>query len=248
LDDDCDGSVDGNSRSCGSAVGVCARGTQSCTEGDWGECSGGVTAGTELCDAASLDEDCDGSKNEGCDCYAGQTEDCTSGDQSGTRVCDLEAEWGRCQVVTPAEECNGLDDDGNGLIDDGADCNGCDVYQQGGTAYLLCTSAPADWADAASACEDLEYHLVVINSQSEQDDIEDLLPALGSEHWWIGLRDEDDDHRFENNEWVAGTSAYRNWDETPDDDSSECVALDRDDGRWEDKSCGNSRSYICESP
>jgi hypothetical protein len=75
-DDDCDGTpddgcacVNGTSRSCytgpaGTAgKGICKAGTQQCSGGGWGACSGEVTPGTETCDAK--DNDCDTATDEG---------------------------------------------------------------------------------------------------------------------------------------------------------------------------------------
>jgi hypothetical protein len=72
-DDNCDGSIDegcvcteGETQPCGSSnVGVCQMGTQLCSGGMWGECQGAVLPITEIC-GDSLDNDCDGSTDEGC--------------------------------------------------------------------------------------------------------------------------------------------------------------------------------------
>jgi len=50
---------DGDTRPCGSAVGVCEKGTSTCQEGMWGSCEGGVPAGDEDC-SDGLDNDCNG--------------------------------------------------------------------------------------------------------------------------------------------------------------------------------------------
>ncbi|MEZ4369581.1 MAG: FG-GAP-like repeat-containing protein [Polyangiaceae bacterium] len=72
-DDDCDGKIDeGLSRSCGSDVGECQSGTQTCSAGSWGACAGEVGPQTEACD--ELDNDCDG-----------ETDD--------DQVCELEEAW-----------------------------------------------------------------------------------------------------------------------------------------------------------
>ena len=56
----------GQTQNCGSEVGICTPGQQQCTAGgEWSECTGGIPpAGEETCDA--LDNDCDGSTDEGC--------------------------------------------------------------------------------------------------------------------------------------------------------------------------------------
>lgn len=67
VDDDCDGRVDeGVSRACGTNVGICRRGTQTCSRGAYGSCTGGVNPRTEIDDG--LDNDCDGSTDEGFPC------------------------------------------------------------------------------------------------------------------------------------------------------------------------------------
>jgi len=128
-DDDCDGRVDdGLSRSCytgpsGTAGrGVCRNGTQTCGAGAWRSCSGQVVPSAEGCN--NRDDDCDGRVDDGLSrsCYTGPAG--TSGRgicRGGTQTCAAGA-WGGCsgQVVPRAESCNRLDDDCDGMVDEGA--------------------------------------------------------------------------------------------------------------------------------
>ncbi len=116
IDNNCDGNTDyfttpGDlTQSCGPAneTGICQYGTQICTGGTWGICSGAVYPEQEVCDRE--DDDCNGIIDDvgggdsvattHCQCYNG-------GSPLSDEVCPL----------------NGIDDDCNGEIDeDMCDC------------------------------------------------------------------------------------------------------------------------------
>jgi hypothetical protein len=117
LDNDCDGVVDGLTRPCGSSVGACIPGTQTCTAGSFGTCIGAIGPTAERCNA--IDDDCDGRTDEGnpgggvaCGDATGECEPGITSCVGGRLVC----EGGR----GPVEElCNMLDDDCDGVVDDG---------------------------------------------------------------------------------------------------------------------------------
>jgi hypothetical protein len=125
-DDDCDGSTDedfpGKGQACDGTDGdLCLEGVNVCNlAGNGLQCSDLTGTTTERCDA--VDNDCDGSNNEGftlgtpCDggdgdlCIEGVT--VCSGDGLGTTCSD--------STGTTVETCNNLDDDCNTTVDDGA--------------------------------------------------------------------------------------------------------------------------------
>jgi hypothetical protein len=74
-DQNCDGKPNGGcactngaQQACGSDVGECKKGKQTCAGGAWGACAGQVAASEELCDCK--DNDCDGHTDEGTACAA----------------------------------------------------------------------------------------------------------------------------------------------------------------------------------
>jgi hypothetical protein len=149
ADDDCDGARDngfgcvlGATTSCTSACG--STGSRACEAGcAWGDCE----PPDEICNGA--DDDCDGSADEGFACVAGSSGTCpTACGSTGTRQCLGNCTWDLCQ--TPAESCNGQDDDCDGACDDGFTCcagqpTACSLLGYvGGTAICLTNCAAWD--------------------------------------------------------------------------------------------------------
>ena len=121
------GCTTGQTKPCGSSVGRCKTGTQACTNGQWGECTGAILPITELCNG--IDDDCNGKTDDGiaCECIIGQTKACgleTGVCKPGYRMC-MQGQWAsECinEIGPTTEVCgNGLDDDCDGTADE-SDC------------------------------------------------------------------------------------------------------------------------------
>ncbi|TNE49699.1 MAG: LamG domain-containing protein [Deltaproteobacteria bacterium] len=123
---------DGHQKTCytgsGSPQGVCRSGKQFCENNKWGPCVDEVTPkDSEECNG--LDDNCDGTVDEGCDCKPGATKPCYTGPagtegkglcKEGSLTCDSSGKWGACQgsVAPTTEECNNADDDCDGTVDE----------------------------------------------------------------------------------------------------------------------------------
>ncbi|MGK0358293.1 MAG: hypothetical protein ACI9U2_000577 [Bradymonadia bacterium] len=172
LDNDCDGTIDdgiaGVGEACTVGVGVCARDGERVCDGAAGvvRCAGEPgPRGNEICNA--LDDDCDGSTDEG----LGLGEACMAGDgvcqRNGVRVCGADG-----AVVCDAapgdagdERCDGRDNDCDGIIDESTGAGEACVAGEGVCAVAgvnvcgpdgvaVCGAAPID--GGPEACDGLD--------------------------------------------------------------------------------------------
>jgi hypothetical protein len=134
-DNNCDGTVDegctctdGQNMVCGSNVGLCEEGSQTCSGGVWGSCIGMIGPIAEICEDGE-DQDCDGI-DESCNnqvCLEGQIRNCGIGIGEcvmGEQSCGSDGQWGNCvgDVSPTTEICDSRDNNCNGEIDEGCDC------------------------------------------------------------------------------------------------------------------------------
>ncbi len=238
--DDCGGAcgpgttcVDGRcvSEPCG---GACAIGTI-CRDGvcvPEGACGGGCPAG-QLCvdDRCQVDGDGDG---------VVASADCNDADAS----------------VRPGatESCNGIDQDCDDRVDEGATCRGCAQRNREGRSYLFCGTVRS-WIAARDNCRSRgAYDLLKVDGRAEDDWALNQVRTLdASVHWWFGLNDRASEGAYV---WADGTPArYVNWSEGQPDDfrmNEDCAHLNRTltppgDFLWNDNRCDFEQKYVCES-
>ncbi len=103
---------------------------------------------TETCDGR--DEDCSGAPDEGCDCIVGATQSC--GDWGELGACEpglqscVAGVWGECTggVRPVAETCNDIDDDCDGVTDQGLAADTLDPNESCEAARGLGTTVEQD--------------------------------------------------------------------------------------------------------
>jgi hypothetical protein len=108
---------------------ACKAGTHKCVPsgefGAWGPCTGSLLPAVDVCNGE--DDDCDGVKDNGCECVPGEMQKCgiaIAPCKQGTQLCDDGGKWGPCvgEVKPQPEVCNAKDDDCDGILDNGGQC------------------------------------------------------------------------------------------------------------------------------
>ena len=164
ADDDCDGATDegnpGGGALCGTDLGVCSPGSFQCSGGAL-VCVGEVTGGPESCNGQ--DDDCDGSVDEGNPDGGAACGPTTGACTAGARTCrggTLVCEGG---TGPSAEACNTLDDDCDGMTDEGFalatdvnNCGSCGNVCSFPSATARCASGSCEIASCAANTHDLD--------------------------------------------------------------------------------------------
>ena len=178
-DDDCNGIIDnvgapgsacvcvsGTEQDCydgppGTAgLGTCIPGKQACVNGQFKTCTGQKIPTVEICNG--LDDDCNGQKDDG---VSGVGEVCflpqyaATPCYTGTKKCEIGDTTPKCvpnvQPNTLMEDCDNVDDDCNGVTDDGQFCctNNNDNTQNGNETDINCGGSCAEKCADGKKCK-----------------------------------------------------------------------------------------------
>ena len=147
---DCDApecATNGATQECGTGVGECVNGTQTCVGNVWGTCGGTyvgptdeecngldddcdeslktneniLSTGTEVCGDA-VDNDCDGDVNEGCVVLLANGEDCSADGECSSGNCYVDEDGDGYALSSGTEICRASSQLGDDCDDDCEDC------------------------------------------------------------------------------------------------------------------------------
>ncbi|XP_038047588.1 perlucin-like [Patiria miniata] len=109
------------------------------------------------------------------------------------------------------------------------------------------------WADASKFCDGKQSHLVVPNSQDENDFLLRIVmeryETVEERGVWIGCKRESADSSFECAGNTEGMS-FTNWAPgNPEQGARQCVVLSKaGNGTWVSYSCKLRKYFVCEMP
>jgi hypothetical protein len=165
----------------------------------------------------------------------------------GDAVCEFGSETAGSCPADCAEQCDGIDQDGNALVDEGNVCR-CAMGTGGnGVDYAICLEQ-VDWHTADAACDALGMDLITLESRLEDRSMQRRLGRIWPYRgWWMGLNDEASEGTHV---WESGVPfSYSNWAVgEPGGAGEDCAGFYPYTGTWYDGDCGRQLGFVCEAP
>ena len=143
------------------------------------------------------------------------------------------------------EQCNGLDDNCNQTLDDGADC-GCDQRSLPGNRSLLVCDEPLPFDEASNYCLAHGYALATLPNAQVNAELRAIAGNYNHGAWWVGLYEADTTWQ-----WEDGTAMnYSDWmqGEPAELGGERCGALVGDAqnvASWRAEGCWQPLGFLC---
>ncbi|XP_026107507.1 CD209 antigen-like protein C [Carassius auratus] len=153
-----------------------------------------------------------------------------------TKITNLTEERDQLKIINLTEERDQLKSEINDLqkFVDGLKCHQSTLY--------FFSSEKKNWNESRRYCRERGTDLIIINNTEEQDFVKNI---CGSDHFWIGLTDIEEEGRWK---WVDGstlTSGFWARGEPNNYQGNDDCANTRSSG-WYDAQCDSSLKWICE--
>ncbi|XP_051980842.1 C-type mannose receptor 2-like [Xyrauchen texanus] len=105
------------------------------------------------------------------------------------------------------------------------------------------------WTEAQRYCRVNYTDLVTINSKTDINEMMKTVKDESVQHVWIGL------HKTQNKTWkwslgnpafyTGSDSHYQNWESNNIHVVGDCVCMDGQNGKWDNKKCAEYKNFIC---
>jgi len=169
----------------------------------------------------------------------------SDGDSSTT----TELDDGSSTSETITETCNGVDDDGDGAVDEysarNSSCGSCDYeVTASGVVQSYCADA-VTWPEALQRCVDLGASLATLHSSTENDEV---FAATSGVNAWIGLTDAERELDWV---WHDGTPLdFVAWEPGQPNDlgDEDCGHMRAEAATWNDDECTGTHAFVCRGP
>jgi hypothetical protein len=185
-------------------------------------------------------------------------------DAAPDRGPDVVAIHDACAPSSRPEVCDGLDNNCNGAVDEGACADGCVGISRNGAGYMLCYGASQrrSWREGETQCTNRGMHLARVDDAAQNTWIRSLANDAGyTGSVWLGGVDSNDNGTWA---WIDGVQfwmggrngrpvagRYSNWEDGEPFNTQiqqDCLAMGPQTDTWRDAECGIRTAFFCQGP